>query len=77
MRVDHGRARFIAGRLRDAGDTPAAELIEQLLAEREQLLFRAPGGELIHGRSCWTPEHLPEPSYPPIIIPNPSNPEDR
>lgn len=37
-RIDHGRARFIARRLREAGDTPAAELIDDLIRERE-LIF--------------------------------------
>lgn len=38
--IDVGRARTITARLREAGDTPAADVLEQLLDERA-LLYRS------------------------------------
>lgn len=35
--LDHAWARRIVDRLREAGDTPAADVIERLLDEREQI----------------------------------------
>lgn len=44
MRFDPKHAARIAKRLREAGDTPAAALIEQLLEERAKLLGLVPPG---------------------------------
>lgn len=73
-RIDHARARRIADRLRAAGDTPAAELLERLLALDATRFIRlgdevAPGKvvlEIDHERSIITigpwdsvPSHTP------------------
>lgn len=43
MKIDVRRAKRIAERLRESGDTPAAELIEQLIHERTVIMDVARG----------------------------------